>query len=188
MRDVDVRRALHQDLGARYDPSDTLIVDEFGICNGASRVDVAVVNGKLTGYEIKSAVDRLDRLSGQVEVYGQVLDEVTLVAAEGHLDEATELVPAWWGIVEARGDRTEVSLRCLRPAEPNPDPDTFALARLLWRDEALEVLESYELADGVRSKPRRFLWRRLAESLDHECLAEAVRAAIKTRSGWRDSG
>lgn len=187
MRDADVRRALLADLEARHDPSDTLVVNEFGICNGESRVDVAVVNGELIGYEIKSAVDRLDRLPGQCEMYGRVLDKVTLVVAEDHLDEAAELIPDWWGIVRAAGDRTEVSLASVRCETRNPNPDTFSLARLLWRDEALNVLKRYELADGVRSKPRRHLWRRLAEQLDHATLAAAVRDAIKVRNGWRDS-
>ena len=69
---------------AQNDPQ-TLIVEELGIRQGAARVDVAVVNGSLHGYEIKSARDTLERLPKQSELYSSVFDTITLVTAENHL-------------------------------------------------------------------------------------------------------
>lgn len=54
MRDQDVRAAVHQKLlkESHLDP-DCLVIDEFSISLGASRADIAVVNGILHGYELK---------------------------------------------------------------------------------------------------------------------------------------
>ncbi len=85
MRDPDIRQKLRADIERQHraDP-DTLIVDELGLCQGAVRVDLAVVNAALHGYEIKSERDTLVRLPGQQEGYSRALDFVTVVTAEGH--------------------------------------------------------------------------------------------------------
>ena len=48
-RDVDVRSLLKQYLQAS-EARDTLLIDELGLCQGDVRVDVAAVNGELSGY------------------------------------------------------------------------------------------------------------------------------------------
>ncbi len=59
------------------DAPDTLILNELGISAHEARVDVAVLNGRFAGYEIKSDVDSLRRLASQSSVYDLVLDEMT---------------------------------------------------------------------------------------------------------------
>jgi hypothetical protein len=56
MREIDVRRALYKSEIRRIVESDptSLVVDELGVMEGKYRVDVAVINGRLHGYEIKS--------------------------------------------------------------------------------------------------------------------------------------
>jgi hypothetical protein len=186
MRDVDVRAALHSQLSESIGPhgDDTLVVDELGLC-GTARVDVAVVNGSLSGFELKSDVDTLRRLPAQVETYGTVLDHVTLVVTERHLEPASALVPDWWGVLVAKVENGQVALTATRPPGANPAVDPAALAQLLWRDEALSVLTHRGLDAGVRSKPRWALWERLAQSLELDELRDEVRAALKRRRGWR---
>jgi len=58
MREIDIRRALLADVRQRHrDEPDTLIREELGVCQGIARVDLAVVNGSVHGYEIKSEQD-----------------------------------------------------------------------------------------------------------------------------------
>lgn len=46
MRDADICRVLRQHLeGAFKDDGTTMIIEELGLCRGAVRVDVAVING-----------------------------------------------------------------------------------------------------------------------------------------------
>ena len=186
MRDMDVRKTLHALLNRTHagDP-DTLILDEVGLCQGHVRVDVAVVNGALTGYEIKSDRDTLDRLPGQVEAYSKVLDYAALVVGEEHAGHIHSVIPAWWGVLVAtsRPDGAVV-LAEVAPPRVNPSPDPYAIAQLLWRPEALAALEARGLDQGVRSKPRRYLWARLAEQVPLAELRELVRSALKAREGW----
>lgn len=186
MRDRDVRAALHGVLERRHadEMASTLFVDELGLC-GSVRVDVAVVNGALSGFELKSASDTLTRLPKQVEVYSQVLDYSTLVVAENHLAKADAMLPSWWGCIVATQVDGRLELETVRPPTMSPVMDPFALAQLLWRDEALTALEGLGLAEGVRSKSRQHLWDRLAQELEVSGLRDLVRQTLKARTKWR---
>lgn len=165
------------------DPS-TLTIQELSLF-GQVRVDVAVVNGFLSGFELKSELDTLRRLPAQAEAYSRVFDLMTLVVAEKHHEKAIELVPKWWGIVIASTKATGVSLEFLRQAERNPSVDSHSVVKLLWRGEALEELEHRGAATGFRSKTRSQVWHRLAELLPEAELRGVVRRRLKSRPGWR---
>lgn len=188
MRDYDVRVALRTHLLSEHEDEldRTLLVDELGLC-GQARVDIAVVNGSLTGYELKSARDNLDRLPNQVAIYSRVLDFAYLVVANSHLKRARAMLPHWWGIVGVREEHGEMRLTFRRQARKNPAVDPNFLAQLLWRDEALTVLTRYGLDAGIRSKPRDILWHRLAQDLELNELRYEVRTALRERRGWQES-
>jgi hypothetical protein len=186
MRDLDVRLALRAHLDDEHaGDDDTLVVDELGLC-GEVRVDVAVVNGSLSGYELKSARDNLRRLPRQVEIYSRVLDFATLVVAENHRHQAVEMLPAWWGVNVAREADAMTVLDVERDGARNDAVDPMSLAQLLWREEALEELDLRGAATGVRSKPRWQVWQRLTTVVDVAELRDVVRARLKARQGWRD--
>jgi hypothetical protein len=186
MRDIDVRRKLRIEVERSHRCElDTLIVEELGLCQGIARVDLAVVNGSVHGYEIKSERDTLARLPGQIDVYDQTLDFVTIVSAPNHSQKIRTLVPRWWGIWAAIGDGCDLRLEKVRDSSRNSGVDPYALAQLLWRDEALEALRERELAARVSSKPREELWRRLASELTVAELGEVVRNCLKRRGDWR---
>ena len=187
MRDCDVRFALRQSVLAKHirDPN-TLVLDELGLEQGASRVDIAVINGRLHGYEIKSDADTLGRLPSQVMSFSRVLDRVTLVVGVRHATAAQRIVPEWWGVcVAAETGEGLVRFHPLRRERPNPTTDMEAVAALLWRDEALSLLEASGRAQGFRSKPRRDLYRALAGVLAPRELRRSVRQALRSRTGWR---
>lgn len=162
----------------------SLILNELGLCQGETRVDVAVVNGELSGYEIKSASDTLERFPHQQELYSQVLDRAWLVSTPTKIEQVKTTLPSWWGLI-ATGDSEDVVLTVARTASFNPDPDPFSVAQLLWRDETLELLRVAEANSGVASKPREVLWQRLTEEYTSDQLREAVRTALKKRVNWR---
>jgi hypothetical protein len=185
-RDVDIRRSLLGEMKQLHQDSATRIVEELGLCQGFARVDIAVVNGRLHGYEIKSEHDTLGRLPSQADIYNRTLDLVTIVSAPNHVDKIKALVPPWWGIRIAIRDEEGVYLSESREPKSNPDIDPFSLAQLLWRDEALKVLVDRDMAAGLRSRPRQDLWRRLASNLTLEDLGDVVRERLKCRGAdWR---
>ncbi|WP_332832648.1 hypothetical protein [Escherichia coli] len=40
----------------------------------------------------------MERLPLQIKHYSSVMDKVTLVVAEKHLEGALKLIPGWWGV------------------------------------------------------------------------------------------
>lgn len=187
MRDIDIRRALRRDVDSLHgDDPDTIVVEELGLCQGLARVDVAVINGTVHGYEIKSERDTLARLPGQSDTYNRIFDFITIVTAATHTYKISKAVPKWWGISVAVSKGNTVKIERKRAARLNKHVDPLSLAQLLWRDEALEELVALGLAEGVRSKPRRELWKRLATSIPVGQLGAIVRRRLKQRSPrWR---
>ena len=185
MRDLDIRAVLHARLASREaGKSNVRMVHEMCVLAGECRVDLAVINGRLEGFEIKSERDSLERLPRQVEAYGKVFDRMTVVCAERHLEKVLATVPAWWGVEAAkpRGD----SVRIVRERAPktNRALEPKAIAQLLWRAETLQALEELDAARGLRSKPRDVLWTALAEALPERELRRLVRERLRSREYW----
>jgi hypothetical protein len=167
MNDDHVRTTLKQELLAHYSNDlNTLILDELGLKHGATRIDIAVISTTLHGYEIKSEKDTLKRLPDQARIYNSVLDRITLVVAYRHAYEAFQIIPEWWGVKLAHMEPDGVVISDARDPGENPMLDVLAIAKLLWRDEAVAFLEEMGAVDGVRSKPRAAIYKRIVEVAD----------------------
>ena len=177
--DPDVRALLREYLDEIHRDTGTLVLEELGLCQGDVRVDVASVNGELSGYEIKSPSDTLTRWPNQCRVYSKVVDRAWLVAPGKTLAQAA--APDWWGLIAVFDAGDRLGLRLVRPGHPNPAPDPLSIAKLLWRDEALECLRNAGCARGVMTRSRKVIWKRLIESVELVALRAAVRDALKRR-------
>lgn len=189
MRELDVRQALHKTEVRRIleqEPA-SLVVDELGLFEGKYRIDVAVINGKLHGYEIKSRMDNLDRLPTQQESFSRIFDRMTLVADEKHVAKAVTIVPPWWGLIAVSFRDGAPYLNEIWPSRQNLNVEPHALCQLLWREEALQLLRDIGLASGVRTKSRKLMWKLLAKVLEPDELKQAVHRILKARQGWRPS-
>jgi hypothetical protein len=163
----------------------TLFRRELGICVGAGRIDVAAVNGSLTGCEVKSARDGLGRLAGQIELYGRVVDYAILAVERSRPQLILRRLPSWWGVWHVtRTADGEVRLEALREATRNPDVQPLAVAQLLWRDEAFDVLRARDLHRGLASATRWRLWEVIARELAVDEVRDVVRVRLKARRGW----
>ncbi len=185
-KDLDIRRVLLSNLVRKYknEPT-TIVIEELGLCQGEVRVDVAVVNGAIHGFEIKSDQDTLKRLNRQSEIYNRALDFVTLVVGTSHLNEALTIIPEWWGILEARRSDKGIVLHKFRTNKRSPALDPEAIVQLIWRDEALQILRKRHLHEGYLSKTKWVLWERLMEALSMTELKAEVRNVLKSRVDWR---
>lgn len=185
MRDADVRGALREQLAHTHasDPG-TTIVEEMGVWSGSARIDLAVINGELCGYEIKSDRDTLERLPFQSIIYSYVFDRVVLVVGRKHAEKAVKIVPEWWGVTIATSRQNQISLEFDRGPDLNPAPDPEIIAQMLWKEEALSVLDRWGLARGWRSRRVKEIHHRLAHELPFDDLRCEVRSRLKERSGW----
>lgn len=187
MRDPIIREAIHRKILLRYHRDNgSIVLDEFGVSHGAIRVDIAVVNGILHGYEIKGSADKLHRLPAQAKAYSSVFDKVTLVLSECHLDDAVGLIPDWWGIyIISVGKREGIHFHPYRKALLNREIDKEKLAQLLWHPEAAELLTQHGYKKPSLRQPRHILYKEIAQTCDMAELREYVRTSLKTRKGWR---
>ena len=187
MRDGDIRLKLDAVLQRRHaGKPGTLIRHEMGLCAGQRRIDMALLNGEIAGYEIKSDLDTLSRLAGQAETYQRVLDRMTLVTTARHKEEAMDLLPTSWGIIVACCKHGQIVLRTERKARKNTALDAYSLAQFLWRDEALQELKKRGLARGLSGKARHYMWVALAQAVPVRELRNIVRERVKARPGWLD--
>jgi hypothetical protein len=186
MRDIDIRLALRRELeNIHQSEADALIIDELGVCQGEARIDIAVINGFINGYEIKSERDTLDRLSSQQEIYNKVFDYITIVANGQHIDKIVQKVPQWWGIIRVTECNGCIRFLPIRGAEINQEKDPMCLVQLLWRNETLRILEGLGISRGILGKPRRVMWEKLVHNLPPDDLAFLVRQQLKLRANWR---
>ena len=186
--DLIIRSALKEVLKKKHARDKELrIIDELGVKHGSVRIDIAVINGIMHGYEIKSDRDTLARLPEQMAEFNTVFDQLTLVVGKQHLYQAIHIVPDWWGITIARiNAKGKVIFQTIREPEDNKEQDKVSMARLLWREEALRILEEHDQAYGIRSKPREFVYQRLADVLETDVLKEKVRKTLLIpRKDWR---
>lgn len=185
MRDVDVRQSLRRVLSAEHaGDAGTLIIEELGLCQHDSRIDVAVVNGELSGFEIKSDSDTLLRLPHQIGIYNRVFDRITLVCGASHLRDVRKLVPKWWGLVVAAEAGGIVELRTVRAGKVNHKIDMMAMIQLVWKNETAAILEQEGLACPSRWGTYQ-LWESAVSNIERERLAFLIRETIKARGDWR---
>lgn len=147
-RERDVRCFLQNWLSAKHcrEPN-TVILHELDIPRPSGRVDLAVINGRLAGYEIKSGMDTLGRLPDQQNSFSSVFERMTLVVAERHTRKCIQLVPDWWEIVEF----SWTGFRLRRRGRLNPHLNVENMLHLLSKAELQEV----EVSLGLNGSRRR---------------------------------
>ena len=186
LTDAQIRKVIHsQIIPGIVANSPSRIVDEMEICCGDARVDIAVINGKLHGFEIKSEADTLARLQGQISAYNQVFDTMTIICGENHLGSIVKMIPEWWGIYVAKINFGNIELTRFRCAEINQTVSGLALAQLLWKSEMLVLLAEAGIKKGISNKPCRELWQKVSETFSIETLQSKVRDILKFRECWR---
>ena len=189
LRDKDIRSALREHLENKFAcDSTTRILEELGVSHWTGRIDMAAVNGHIHGYEIKSDLDTLNRLPNQVELFSKVFDTLTLVCTPKWLEEAQEIIPNWWGIIQVKPTKAgKIRFFVYRKPKKNPKLELRAMVELLWREETIDVLENHGLAKGYKQSARWILWDRLVACISKTELKVSVRERLKVRVPYRGS-
>jgi len=187
MNESQIRKSVHQKLLRRYhNVSETLVVDELGLKHGLCRADIAVINGRLMGYEIKSDSDTLIRLKRQISLYDAVFDTVSVVVGSRHGSTICRRVPCHWGVIIATaGHRGTITFRIKRKSRLNPRVDLLSVAQLLWRAEAVQIIQRSNPQFGGAGLVRNALYQYLVDSLSPDALRHEVRSCLRNRLNWR---
>lgn len=102
MNEIKIREKLIKEL-AKQHQYNTEFLAELPIANFSRRIDLVMANGSLSGFEIKSELDTLNRLDGQLKTYTQYFENVTVVCATKHLKSVINITPSNVGILEFDG-------------------------------------------------------------------------------------
>jgi len=187
LRDQEIRKALRFKLKSIHSQEpETAIIDELSLCQGDARVDVAVVNGSLSGYEIKSDRDTLARLPNQLAAYELCFDTMTMVAGRKYVSKCIDVLPRWWGIWEAVATEHGVSFVCRRDPIANVNITPARVVQLLWKNELREALEERGIKPPSKCS-RRALWANLVAAVSKDELFRIVRSRIRARGDWRSA-
>lgn len=125
--------------------SEAILLDELPLMRGEVRADLVLLPD-FHCFELKSDRDSLARLVGQGAVYSATFNKVSLVTAPRHLLNALEIIPDWWGVLVFE----QGVIRVQRRAKVNASLKREALASMLSKSEALELLSSKGIAAPTR--------------------------------------
>jgi hypothetical protein len=180
--DPAIRAVLRNEL-ERIHGDGALILNELQLEHFRAFADVAAINGRIDAYEIKSDADRLDRLPRQVCWYASVCDRVTLVAAERHIERASDSLPGWWGLVIALPVADGIVLSERRAAGENPDRNVRAVLNLLRKSELLRILRTAGANDSLWRLDKGDAIDAVQHALGREAHAVALRV-LRFRRTW----
>jgi hypothetical protein len=114
---------------ARHNPSRSSLLTEVRV--GVNRVDLVIVNGSATAYEVKTEFDSLNRLDSQLAAYLRVFPRVCVAAAPIHIEHLVSEIDARVGIIEYTSRGTLSTVRRPLDNTSNVDPESvFEIMRM----------------------------------------------------------
>ena len=122
-----------------HNPHTTTALTEVPV--GKSKADFILINGKAVVYEIKTALDNFDRLSGQLDDYYKAFSYVAVVTAEENVEEIfnrLENSPVGIYILTRRGTLSERK----KPEEYIEKLSCFDMFKILRKNEYESLLQS----------------------------------------------
>ncbi|MEZ2577935.1 sce7726 family protein [Buttiauxella ferragutiae] len=114
LREQDVKIALIDWLFKKGLLSDAAIINEMVVANWSRRADIAIANGHLQAFEIKSDFDSLKRLDGQLQIFTSRFEKVTVVCSPKFTCEVTNRVRPDVGIIEYHTDNHGVRFKVIQ--------------------------------------------------------------------------
>ena len=162
--------------GQHPDDGSTGLIQELKMPRPSARIDLAVVNGELAGFEIKSDADTLKRLRMQVPAFSRFFDRVSVVTTRKHLCETERCVPYWWGIILYQGD-DEFHVR--RRARRNRRIDVQALLYALSKREIAELAS--RACSPIPKGKKGAMVEAVASSVPHRAICDHARDIIRLR-------
>jgi len=187
MRDYTIRQLLREtELSPYLTDNISKVVEELKLPIAGARIDVAVINGSLHGFEIKSAVDTLQRLPYQIEAYSKVFDYLYIVTEGRHYQKVLDILPKWVGLIVCSDNAGICSVRTIRASKKNKLQDGFFLAKLLWKEELISIFREHKIP-YKKNSGTWILCEILAEKMEVKNLSAIVRNKLKNRpTDWKN--
>lgn len=120
---------------------DAVIINEMVVANWTRRADVVVANGHLYAFEIKSEVDTLKRLDGQVKSFSEHFDKVVVVAASKFISSILQEYPPEIGVLEASMNNGSLVFKQVRAGRISTIKSVKSLSSHLPKVELVKLLK-----------------------------------------------
>lgn len=111
-----------------------------------SRLDFLTINGVTTGYEIKSSLDTLQKLSKQSADYLKAFEYNNIIIDECHLQNSRQIVPEHYGIITIHRGRKKT----IQTGSYNHGIDAEFQLKLLTKKELLAAFGNWRVTDILR--------------------------------------
>lgn len=131
---------------------DVVLINELALENFSRRADIALVNGNIELFEIKSEADNLLRLSGQIETFTRYCDKMHVVAAPRHIEDILSSTPNEVAVWQLDGSGI---IKIVRRGKKQTLRDKQSLLRLININELKHLLR--ENAVKVSIQRRKYL-------------------------------
>ncbi len=183
MNDPEIREVIKKQFLQKYkNPDFSIVLEEVGILNGSSIIDIAVFSKAYNlGFEIKSAKDSLVRLPKQLVDYLQVFDYLTVITQPSHLDDVLSLVPSFVGIILVYDNGT---FDYVRNPTFNSSLKKEKLIKLLWRDEVYSFLRANNFKN-ISKLSNAKVKKMACDNFSLQAIRELVFNTLKNRTNWK---
>ncbi len=179
LNEGDIKAAVIDRLFSTDALNDAVLINEMVVANWSRRADLVLANGKLHAFEVKSDLDSLRRLEGQLKTYLHRFDKVTVVCTEKFVpivkDCTDQRVEIWCAAPSAEGVAISVARRGTSALVTNKR----VLCAYLLKGELVALLNAKSLSVNVEM-PRSEL-ETLAETLSIKSIRACVLFALKKR-------
>jgi hypothetical protein len=155
--------------------ADSVLISEMVVDNWSHRADVVLANGRLWGFELKSASDNLARLPSQIEAFNRTFEKFTVVVAERFETAVRPLLPEGVGLwVQASDGELKERIR------PRISILSKAAALSLMTASEIRALLACNGCTGIGNMNRQQLEAKAA-GLPTADLSSAARDAVKRK-------
>lgn len=179
LNEAMIKAAVIDRLLRHHADQDMVLISEMVVARYARRADLAVANGHMHAFEIKSELDTLVRLDGQMEAYAAQFDKVTLVVATKFVDSVLDRYKRNVEVWEAYQQKDSVQLKLRRRGICQPVRSGRILAGFLRKTDIVAFLRSVGIC--VSPTHPRVQLLSLMETVNVARLRRFVLSTIKLR-------
>jgi len=185
MKDPAIRNLLKRtELSQYINDFHSKVVEEMNLPVAKARIDIAVINGHMHGFEIKGSNDTLKRLPSQLTAYQKVFDYVTIITELKYHERILNFIPDWIGVSVCSDKKDENEFEVIKPPCFNENKDGFYVAKLLWRDEISALLMGQQIQ--FKKNDRCWTLCEIAQAtIPIDLLSQLVRDTLKKRVDWK---
>lgn len=157
-----------------------LLKHEFHVNDGRAIADIVTLSKYAHCFEIKSDLDKLERVSAQSESYDSAFRRITLITTANKVQKALSILPDHWGLLVYE-PKVPSAFKYIRKSTNSPYFQSKIALKSLWREELLSLLQDLPENKNKLRINREGLISILAGTYSESKIAELISDSVKNR-------